>query len=318
MKIFLTEKIHENAVAFLKEHGEVVQGTSVKSEDILTQAADCDAILIRSAKITGEMMEQLPNLKVVAKHGIGVDNIDVEKASELGIYVVNAPFSNLNAVAEHSLALIMALSKNMVLLDTATRNGGFKKRNAYVNLELKGKTLGLVGFGRIAKMLAKKVSAMDMKVLASDPYGNPEDAKALNVTLCDMDTLIAESDFISVHVPLLPDTRHMCNAEFFGKMKNSAMLINASRGPVVDEEALYEALKNGVIAGAGLDVFEQEPPQDDNPLFDLDNVIVSPHNAALTDEALLAMAMDSAKGVVEVLEGQTPEFFVNRNTFKSK
>lgn len=310
-KVFLTEKIHKDAVAFLQEHAEVVQGESTDAAYIVEHAAECDAILVRSARITGEMMAQLPNLKVAAKHGIGVDNIDVAAATEKGILVVNAPFSNLNAVAEHSLMLILALAKHTVLMDKKTREGSFAYRNSLPNLELKGKTLGLLGFGRIARMLAEKVSGLGMRVLASDPYGDPALAKELNTELVEQDVLIAESDFISIHVPLMDSTNKMVNAEFLGKMKKTACIVNASRGPVVDEDALCEALKNGVIAGAGLDVFDPEPPKNDNPLFAMDNVILSPHNAALTEEALLAMAMDSSTGIIDYLEGRRPEFPVN-------
>lgn len=311
-KVFLTEKIHPKAVELLSEHMEVVRGTSTRTDEIVEQARDCDAILIRSAKITREMMEYLPKLKVVAKHGIGVDNIDVTAATERGILVVNAPFSNLNAVAEHSLALIMALSKNLVLLDGKTRDGEFARRTEFVNVELGKKTLGLVGFGRIARMLAKKVSAFDMHVIASDPYADKATAEELGVELVTQEELLNRSDFVSIHVPLMKGTEKMVNEDFLKSMKSSAYLVNASRGPIVDEAALCKALQSGEIQGAGLDVFDPEPPKPDNPLFDLDNVIVSPHNAALTDEALLAMAMDSAQGIIDYLEKGNPQFPVNR------
>lgn len=315
-KVFLTEQIHADAVVHLKENFKVVQGTSVKPDDIVEQAQECEGMLIRSAHVTADMMERLPNLKVIAKHGIGVDNIDVEAATRNGIMVVNAPFSNLNAVAEHSLMLLIAVAKNLVHLDLKTRNGGFAARTKYVNIELKGKILGLVGFGRIARMLAEKVSGFGMSVLASDPYADEEEALRLGVELVSQDELIEQSDFISIHVPLMPQTEKLVNQEFLAKMKSTAYLVNASRGAVVDEQALVEALQNGVIAGAGLDVFDPEPPAGDNPLFELSNVVVSPHNAALTDNALRAMAMDSSQGIIDYLSGDAPEFPVNHQVGK--
>lgn len=312
MKVYLTEKIHPDAVAFLQAHGEVVQGEQTDPAYIIEHAAGCDAILIRSAVISEEIMAALPELKAVAKHGIGVDNIDIPAATARNILVLNAPFSNLNAVAEHAVMLIFAAAKNTVFMDRKLREGDFKIRSAKNNMELQGRTLGLLGFGRIARMVAAKAQGLGMKVIAYDAYPNPEAAKELNVRMVSVEELQKESDFISVHVPLLDSTKKMVNAAFLSGMKDSAVLVNTSRGPVVDEEALYQALKDGVIAGAGLDVFDPEPPMADNPLYALDNVTVSPHNAALTGEALLAMAMDSATGIVDYLEGRNPQFPVNR------
>lgn len=311
MKIFLTEQIHPDAVAMLKSHGQVVQGTSTAEEEIIRQAQGCDAILIRVAVISAAVMDGIPGLKAVAKHGIGVDNIDVEAATQRGIQVLNAPLSNINAVAEHALAMIFSIGKNLSYLDGETRKSGFARRSEFVNVELSGKTVGLIGFGKIAQSLAKKLSAMDVQVIASDPWAKPEDAARLNVRLVEQDELLKISDFVSLHTPLLETTHKMMNRETLARMKPSAFLINVARGPIVDEQALYEALKNHTIAGAALDVFDPEPPKPENPLLSLDNVLVSPHNAALTDRALLAMAMDSATGIVDYLEGRKPQFPVN-------
>lgn len=316
MKVYLTEKIHDKAVAFLKEHAEVVQGECTDAEYIKEHAQGCDAILIRSAVITEEIMDAVPTLKTVAKHGIGVDNIDIPAATKRNILVLNAPFSNLNAVAEHALMLMISLAKNTVSMDRETRKGNFKARSSKTNLELKGKTIGLLGFGKIARMLAEKATGLGMHVIAADPYGDEKIANQMKVKLVSNEELQKESDFISVHVPLIPSTAKMVNKEFLSHMKPTAYLINSSRGPVVDEEALVWALQNKIIAGAGLDVFDPEPPKADNPLFEMDEVLVSPHNAALTDEALLAMAMDSSTGIVDYLEGRNPEFPVNPEILK--
>lgn len=310
--VFLTEHIHNDAIAYLKENFKVVQGTSIAEDDIIKQAQGCSAILIRSAHITAKVMDSISTLKVIAKHGIGVDNIDVDYATQKGILVVNAPFSNLNAVAEQTVALIMGGAKHLALMDRITREGGFKRRNEFINLELMGKTAGLIGFGRIGAMVAKKLKALDMNVIAYDPYMNEEKAAELGVTTADINTVLETADFVTIHTQLIPATRNLMDMDKFKKMKKTAWFINLSRGGVMVEPDLIEALKTGEIAGTALDVFAQEPPADDNPLFSMDNVIVSPHNAALTDRAMVAMAMDSATGITEYLMGKPVTWPVNR------
>lgn len=314
-KVYVSEPIHPSAIAMLEEQFEVVQGHDISN--IAEEAQGCSGILIRVAKITKEIMDAVPTLKVIAKHGIGVDNIDVEAATERGILVVNAPLSNINAVAEHTVALMLAVSKHLVLLDKATRENGFAQRSQYVLTELKGKTVGLVGLGKIARLVAKKLSAWDVELIGSDPFVSAEEAAACGIKLMSFEEVLERADFVSLHTPLTEETRKMMGAKQFARMKNSAVLINASRGPVVDEAALVQALKDGSIAGAALDVFDPEPPCADDPLFALDNVIVSPHNAALTDMALVAMAMDSATGIVDYLNGKVPAYPVNRKVLEA-
>jgi len=310
-KVFLTEQIHQEAADFLRGNFEVIQGTSTAEEDIIRQAQGCAAILIRSARITGKVMDAIPTLKVIAKHGMGVDNIDVEHATEKKILVVNAPFSNLNAVAEHIVMLVLSLSKRTVRMDRLTRTGEFAKRNTYKTIELKGSTAGIIGLGKISRLVVKKLSGFEMNVIASDPFVKQEDVGELAVKMVTADEVYAKSDFVIVHTSLFPSTFHLVGKEQFQMMKNSAFIINASRGPVVDEAAMIEALQSGEIAGAGLDVFEKEPPDPDNPLFSMENVILSPHNAALSGGALRAMAMDSAMGITEYLTGKPVTYPVN-------
>lgn len=316
MKVYLSEKIHENAVALLGEHFEVVQGTSTAEDEIIRQAQGCSAILVRSASITAKIMNAIPTLRVVAKHGIGVDNIDVDAATKKEILVVNAPLSNINAVAEHTVTLLLSLSKHLVRMDRITRDGQFSRRNAFPTVELSGCTVGLLGLGKIARLVAKKLSGFGMNLIGSDPFVTQEDVAELGITVVTNEELYARSDFLCVHAPLIPSTRHMLGADEFRAMKPTAFVINAARGPVIDEPALIEALRAGEIAGAGLDVFEAEPPEPDNPLFTMDNVIVSPHNAALSDGALLAMAMGSATGIVEYLTKQPVSYPVNPTVLK--
>ena len=310
-KVFLTEHIHDDAVAYLKENFEVVQGTSTEASEIIKQAQGCSAILIRSAKITAEVMDAIPTLKVVAKHGMGVDNIDVEHATEKGILVVNAPFSNLNAVAEHIVMLLISCSKRTVRMDKLTRAGQFKERNTYKTIELKGSTVGIIGMGKISRMVVKKLSGFEMNMIASDPFVKQEDLGDLPVKMVSAEEVYKNSDFVIIHTSLFPSTFHLCGAEQFKMMKNTAYVINAARGPVVDEEAMIAAINAGEIAGAGLDVYEQEPPAADNALFAQEDNVLSPHNAALCDGALRAMAMDSSMGITEYLTGKPVTYPVN-------
>ncbi|MDR2302865.1 MAG: hydroxyacid dehydrogenase [Deltaproteobacteria bacterium] len=311
MKVFLTERIHPEAVSLLEQRARVIQGSSVEPEVMIREAQGCQGLLVRTANVSAEILKSLPDLKVVAKHGVGVDNIDLIAATKLGIQVLNSPFSNLNAVAEHALALTLALSKRLVLMDRVTRSGDFIRRDQYVNLELSEKTMGLVGLGKIASLLARKVTGLGMSVLAHDPYVKDEAAAALGAKLVTLDDLLSQSDFVSLHVPALESTRHLINETNLGQMKKTAFLINVARGPIVDEGALVRALNQGLIAGAALDVFDPEPPKPNNPLFAMDNVVLSPHNAALTDKALRAMAMDSAQGLIDFLSGGKPLYPVN-------
>lgn len=308
-KVFISEQIHPDAVQLLAAHFEVVQGSG--TEHLAEEARGCAGMLVRVARVTREVMEALPELKIVAKHGIGVDTIDVQAATERGVLVVNAPTANIHAVAEHTAALILALLKNLVFLDHLTRTGGFEKRNQYVLRELRGRAVGLVGFGRIARLVREKLSGFDARFLAYDPFLTPEQAAASGVELVSLETLLEQSDVVTLHTPLTEEARHLIDARALARMKPTACLVNASRGPIVDEAALCEALSARRIAGAALDVFEAEPPAADSPLWGLENLIVSPHNAALTDAALRAMAMDSAQGIVDYLTGERPLHPVN-------
>lgn len=313
MKTLVTESIDKEGINLLLEVGEVVYGTGTDEATIIEEGKDVDAILVRVAKITAPIIEALPNLKVVAKHGIGVDNIDVACCTKNNVRVVNAPKSNVNAVAEHTVALMVAISKNLVFLDKATKNGEFVKRNAYPTDELQNKTLGFIGMGNIATDVARKMSNFGMNIIAYDPFKTESEFATM---VKKPEDVYQQSDYISIHIPLTPDTKHFISNEAFHLMKPNAYLVNASRGGVVDEEALFAALKCEKIRGAAFDVFEEEPPQDDNPLFTLDNVILSPHNAALSREALVNMATHAAMGICDVLKGKQPDWIVNKELLK--
>ncbi|MBS3969407.1 MAG: hydroxyacid dehydrogenase [Clostridia bacterium] len=315
-KVFLTEPIHQEGINLLKKEVDVIIGSSTASEAIIREAAGCQGIIIRSAKITGEIIKSLPKLKVIAKHGIGVDNIDLNTASEIGVMVVNAPEANIHSVAEHALGMILAVTKNFVQLDQETRKGNFHLRNKIIGTEIMGKTVGLVGMGKIGLLLAQKLGGLGVKLIGYDPYANPDTVRKHEIALVEtLDELLANSDIITIHTPLTDTTKGMISEEQFNKMKNNAYLINVSRGSIVDEQALYQALKTGQIRGAALDVFEEEPPAKDNPLFTLDNILVSPHNAALTEDALIAMAVHAAQGVLDYINGKRPKYVVNPQIF---
>jgi len=308
-RILITEPIAQPAVDCLRGRFEVVDGTG--PSNVAADLAGCDGIIVRSAHVTAKDMDANPQLKVIGKHGMGLDSIDVEAATRRGIAVVNAPYSNLNAVAEHIVMLLMALSKRTVQMDRLTRTGGFLLRDRYRTGELRGSTAGFIGMGKISRRVVEILSGFGMDILACDPFISAASLAGLPVRLTSDGEVYRRSDFVIVHTSLTKDTFHLVGAEQFRAMKNSACFINAARGSVVDEAALISALQTGEIAGAGLDVFEQEPPADDNPLFQMDNVILSPHNAALSERALLAMAMDSAMGVSDYLEGKIPQYLCN-------
>jgi D-3-phosphoglycerate dehydrogenase len=285
------------------------------TEDALVEAATAvHAIIVRAlGRISERVMAAAPDLRVVGRHGAGVENIDVDAATRRRIYVINTPEANSESVAEHTVCMMLALSKRLLPADSAVRRGDWQARNVYVGQELYGKTLGLIGFGRIGRRVAGIChSAFGMPVLYYDAVDQSAAARATDARRVSLDELLAAADTISVHVPLIPATHHLISAREFARMKPSAIFLNLARGPVVDEPALLAALQTGQISGAGLDVFAVEPATADNPLFALENVVVTPHNAALTHEALSRMAATVAQDTLRVLAGGTPEYWVNR------
>ena len=308
-RVYVSEPIHQDAIRLLQSQFEVVQGSG--PNNVAEEAAGCVGMLVRVARVDAATMDALPQLRVIAKHGVGVDNIDVEAATARGIQVVNAPLANTHAVAEHTAALILALLKDLVVLDRATRAGNFAVRGNCLVKELRNKTVGLVGYGRIARLVHRKLSGFDARFIAYDPYMTQEQADQFGIQMLPLDELLSRSDIVTLHTPLSADTYHLMNNETLACMKPDAVLINASRGGVVDPEALYHALSARKIAGAALDVFEPEPPDPNSPLWTLDNLVVTPHTAALSDAAMQAMGVDSAQGILDTLTGGTPRYPVN-------
>ena len=296
---------------FLKKSGcEVVLSSDPKPETVAPLMKGIHGIILRTGiKMTRELMSQAGDLWVISRTGAGVDNVDVQAATEMGILVTCVPGANTLTVVEHTLTLILTLMKQIPLMDREVRRDNFAIRFKNMPRDLNGKVLGVVGLGRIGSKLAGLChQAFGMRILANDPYLTIEAQAPFKswVEFCDMETLFRKSDVISLHIPLLPDTQKLIGLKELGWMKSDAFLINTSRGGILDEAALVECLKERRIAGAGLDVFAQEPLEKDNPLKDLDNVILTPHTAALTRECVTRLAVEAARAAIDVLNGKRP------------
>lgn len=272
--------------------------------------ASIDALLVRSAtKVTEELMEKMPQLKIVARAGVGVDNIDIDAATKRGIIVVNAPDGNTISAAEHTFAMMAALMRKIPQAHHSTKNLEWK-RSAFVGKELYGKTLGIVGLGRIGSELAKRAKAFEMNIVVYDPFLTNERAQKLRVKNCSLDEVLEQSDIISVHTPLTPETKGLIGEEALKKTKKGVYFVNCARGGIIDEQALAVYIGNGHVAGAAIDVFEKEPPGE-HPLFKFDNVIVTPHLGASTEEAQLNVAYQVAKEVRTYFEGKPVSNSIN-------
>lgn len=314
-KVFLYEEMHEEGKSILGQKADFFIGNKRYDEDyILEQVRDVDGIIIRAnGAVTRRVMEAAPRLKVVGRHGVGVENIDVEAATEKGIWVVYTPDANTISVAEHFFGLAIMLSKQIREGEKAFREEGrWEARYQYVGHELHGKTLGILGFGRIGKAIGRIGRfGFDMNILYYDAIRFEEAEKEMAARKAGLEEVLSQSDFISVNLPMLPSTKGILGAREFSLMKPTAYIINVARGPVWDEKALYVALKERRIAGAGTDVFEVEPASKDHPLLQCDHFVCTPHMAAHTEEALRRMSR-VAEDVLRVLEGKEPLYPVNR------
>lgn len=312
MKILVCDPLAQEGIDILSADGDITVDIKVglPKEELLACVSDYDGILVRSeTKITAEVLEKASRLKVVGRAGVGVDNIDVPSATRHGVIVINAPDGNTNAAAEHTLALIASLARHIPQASAALKAGKWARKD-YVGIELKGKTLGVVGAGKIGSTVASRALSLCMKVVAYDPYISEELLKNKGYSPVGLEDLYRVSDFITVHMPLTPQTKGMVGENAFALMKDGVRIVNVARGGIVDEEALYKALKSGKAAGAALDVFSTEPCTS-LPLFELPNVIVTPHLGASTIEAQTNVSVSVAKEVLEILHGQLPQNAVN-------
>ena len=318
-KVYVTRIIPEPGLSLLKEYCEVEVHNSKEwppsREDLISKVKDKDGLLcLLTDRIDAEVMDSAPNLRVISTYSVGFDHIDVEAATKRGIYVTHTPGVLTDAVAEFTIGLLLAVTRRILEADQVIREGQWNKPwNPYflTGPELKGKTLGIIGMGRIGRAVAEKIKGFGMRIIYYDIYRNEKAEKELGVEYKDLDTVLKESDFVSLHVPLTKETRHMIGERELRLMKSSAYLINTARGPIVDTEALIRALKEGWIAGAALDVFEQEPLPPEHPLTKLENVVLAPHIASATTEARQRMAELAAKNLIAVLKGEKPPALVN-------
>ena len=304
-KILVTEAIHQAGLQALTQAGHHLVLADRDMDVIRRELPDCDAIIVRIIELPGQLLEQAKALKIISKHGVGVDNIDLDYCKRRGIAVTITPNANAQSVAEHAFTLMAALAKHLIPVSRKYRTAGFSAKNYAPGVELTGKTLGVIGAGNIGSRLIHMCRyGFHMRVLAYDPYLSqaPEGAE-----LVPLDQLLAQADFVSLHCLLNDTTRGMINAQRLSQMKPTAFLINCARGPVVDEAALLHALQSKTIAGAGLDVTDPEPLAPDSPLFQMGNVIVTPHYAPTTLEAAIRVSRIAAENVHSYLSGQQPE-----------
>jgi D-3-phosphoglycerate dehydrogenase len=310
-KVWLAFNWPDDVVARLQEVAEVI----FNDPERLPSA---DVVIVRHAD--GPFMDRVgPGLKLIARSGIGVDGIDIPAATERGILITNTPDAPTESTAEHAVALLLAIAKRVMVGDMQLR-GADLPRSAMIGTEVKGRTLGVVGYGRIGRRVAEICAlGLRMRVLAYDPFfaetvTPPEGVTFIN----DLDTLLAQADFVTLHTPLIPETHHLISERELGLMKPGSYLINASRGPVVDEAALIEALQTGHLAGAGLDVFDPEPPEPNNPLLKMTNVVLTPHIASSTQTGLSAMINGAVDQILQVLAGQRPIHLVNPDAWPGR
>jgi len=322
-KVYVTRELPERGLKIIKERFDAEvwpEYAPPPKKVIIEKVRNVDALAsLLSDKIDAEVFDVASKLEIVSQMAVGFDNIDIPEATKRGIYVTNTPEVLTDTTADFAWALLMAVARRVVEADKYVRTGQWKvgwHPSMMLGRDVHGATMGILGAGRIGYEVAKRAKGFDMKILFYDVIPRPQMEKDLGAKSVDMDTLFKESDFVSVHVPLMKETYHLVNAERLQMMKKTAYLINNSRGPVVDEKALYQALKEGRIAGAGLDVFKQEPTSIDNPLLKFDNVVVAPHISSASYETRNEMAKMVADNLVAFFEGRKPLNLVNPEVMK--
>jgi D-3-phosphoglycerate dehydrogenase len=307
-KVLLTNPIHPVAVRMLEEVAEVIVVSDTSLGDLKKAIVGVDALIVRTP-ISADILSHANKLKIIVRHGVGLDFVPVKEATERGILVANVPGANTEAVAEHVIGMFLLLARQFHRLNLGLRQAKWNSRDRISGVELQNKNLGVMGLGRIGHRVASIAhAAFGMTILGYDPYIKPFPEKVKKVSL---EVLFQESDFITVHVPLMEETRHLVDLRLLSQMKPTAFFVNASRGPIIDERALVKVLAEKRIAGAALDVYDVEPLPEDHPFLSLDNVFLTPHSAALTTESIERMGIESAQEVVRALKGDKPLNLVN-------
>jgi len=320
MKVLVADRISPIGVDLFKAQAgfEVIEAYGSSPEQILDLVKDVDAIAVRSdTRITKEVIAAAPKLKVVGRAGVGVDNIDIEAATDRGVIVMNTPTGNTLATAELTFTHMLCGTRAIVQASQGMREGKWDRKK-YTGSELSEKCLGILGMGRIGAEVTKRAQAFNMTVIAYDPYLTESRAKTLGVRLATLDEVIEQADYITVHMPLTEQTKHMLNADAFGRMKDGVRVFNCARGGIIEEAALIEALKSGKVAAAGLDVYEDEPPPEDSPLRQIPNLVLTPHLGASTQEAQENVGIDVAKQMIEAITGGTVRNALNMPSLDPK
>ncbi|WP_440954364.1 phosphoglycerate dehydrogenase [Methanosarcina sp. Mfa9] len=310
MKVLVSDSLSSEGLDILKEHFTVDVSTGLSEDELVEKIKDFDALVIRSGtQVTQRVIEAADNLKIVGRAGVGVDNVDVDAATKKGIIVANAPEGNMISAAEHTIAMMMSMSRNIPQANASLKAREWNRKK-FMGVEVKGKILGVIGLGRIGSEVAKRASGMEMTLLGYDPFISEKRAEELGVRLCTVNEIAEEADYITVHTPLIKETRNILDDEQFALMKEGVRIINCARGGIISEEALARALESGKVAGAAFDVFINEPPFD-SPLMNFDNVILTPHLGASTEEAQVNVAVDIAHEVISVLQGGSARNAIN-------
>ncbi len=312
--VLIPDNVDQKAIDLLGKYDDltVIAPGKLSQEDLVAQVGDADALIIRSGvKITPEVFAAAPNLKAIARAGVGVDNIDLDAATQHGVIVMNTPGGNTISTAEHTFGLMLALARHIPQGNSSLKEGRWDRKK-YVGVELKGKTLGVLGFGRIGQAIATRAIAFEMEVIAYDPFLGDDVFTNLNVERVDLDELYARADFITLHAPATEDTEGMINSESLAKMKEGVRIVNAARGALINDVDLAAAIESGKVAGAALDVYAVEPPPADHPLLGFDNVIDTPHLAASTSDAQITVAVQAAELVADALLNQKHANVVNQ------
>ena len=301
--------IREEKEEFDRMGAELILAQAQKEDDLIRVCKEADGLLNQYALLTRKVLKSLPKCKVISRYGVGVDSVDLKAATDLGVIVANVPDYCMDEVANQTIAMILTLIRKTAFFDRKVKSGEWDFHQGIPIYRTSGKTLGLIGCGKIGLEVAKRISAFGVRVMTFDPY---LEKASEGIELKDFDTVLKESDFISIHCPLNDSTRHLIGDKEFKKMEKKPLLVNTSRGPIIDEKALIQALREGLLSGAGLDVLEKEPPDSKNPMLKMENVVLSPHISFYSAESISELKRRTAKNVADVLMGKWPGSVVNR------